>query len=117
MMNMLGFLEHKFILSEDLKIVSSKPIVCHRSYWIYTKHGGLLTIHPTLGEFVKKGQIIASVVNIFGIVTAEYKCPEDGIIVGKADNPTNKQGDRILHLGIVWKGDKESIPENMIDDD
>ncbi len=99
-MNTLNLLKKEIILPDDLKIELPNPIICYRSYWIYTQHGGLITVHPKLGEHVKKNQIIASVVNIFGIITAEYRSPEDGIIVGKAENPTAQQGDRIVHLGI-----------------
>jgi predicted deacylase len=113
-MNVLNMLKMK--LPDDLQVVLPQPVICYRSYWIYTRHGGLLTVHPELGELVDKGQVIASIVNIFGILIAEYKAPEKGIVVGKVENPTSRQGNRILHLGIFWDGTSTDIPENIEED-
>jgi len=78
------------------------PVICARSYWIYTSDGGVLTVHPLIGEWIKKGDVIATIVDVFGIVTKIYRSPDDGIIIGKSANPTNHQGDRIIHLGIPY---------------
>ena len=118
--NILNFLNFcpKIVLPKDLHIESKlTTITCSRSYWIYTNNGGLLTIHPKLCEKIKKGQIIASIVNIFGMIIAEYVAPEDGIIVGKAESPVARQGDRIIHIGIPYEGNCAEIPDNFEDDD
>lgn len=75
-------------------------ILCKKSYWIYTDEGGILSVYPNLTQYVKKGDIIAEVKNIFGKVTKTYRCPEDGVVIGKSVNPINQSGSRILHLGI-----------------
>ncbi len=77
------------------------PVICDHSYWIYTDHGGLLTVYPELTEIVKKGSIIAKQLDIFGDPKAQYLAPEDGIVIGKSISPVNQTGGRILHLGIV----------------
>ena len=64
-----------------------KLTICSSSYWIFTDTGGVLTVHPTLNTWVKKGELVAEVHTIFGKLTKEYFSPEDGIIVGKATNP------------------------------
>lgn len=115
--NYLNFVENKIELPNDLQTIDTKTHVCSRSYWIYTSHGGLLTIHPKLCEKVKKGQVIASIVNIFGMIVAEYESPEDGIIVGKAESPIARQGDRIVHLGVIYEGKEDDVPLNYEDED
>lgn len=82
-----------------------EPIICVRSYWLYTDTGGVLHVQKQLRDFVKKGEKIAYVTNIYGDVIAEYTAPEDGVVIGKAINPANQTGSRILHLGIVGTKD------------
>ena len=60
-----------------------------------------MTVHPKVTNFVKKGEIIATMRNIFGDVVKEYYAPEDGVVIGKSVSPVNQTGGRILHLGIV----------------
>jgi uncharacterized protein len=77
------------------------PIICRKSFWIYTDQGGLLTVVPGLLATVKKGETIARVRNVFGDIISEYKAPEHGIVIGKSINPINQTGSRIIHLGII----------------
>lgn len=84
-----------------------EPIICTRSYWLYTDTGGILHLHKELRDMVKKDELIAEVKNIYGDTIARYYAPEDGIVIGKAVNPANQTGSRILHLGIV--GDKSEM--------
>lgn len=76
------------------------PVVCGRSYWLYTDVGGLLEVFPPVSTQVRKDQVVARVTSAFGDLIREYVAPEDGIVVGKSTNPVNQTGDRILHLGI-----------------
>ncbi len=76
-------------------------VICKDSYWIYSDIGGFLNVHPRLTEMVKKGQLIATMKNIFGDIVREYTAPEDGIVIGKSVQPINHTGGRILHLGIL----------------
>ncbi|TAK34958.1 MAG: succinylglutamate desuccinylase/aspartoacylase family protein [Saprospiraceae bacterium] len=78
-----------------------QPILCKDSKWIYTRHGGLLTVLPDVATMVKKDQPIARIKDVFGDLRKEYYAPEDGIVIGKEVNPVNQTGGRMLHLGIV----------------
>lgn len=80
----------------------TKPaVLCKKSYWIYTQHGGILRVLPSVTQLVKKGEEIATKHTIFGEDAYEYFAPEDGIVIGKSISPVNKTGGRILHLGII----------------
>jgi hypothetical protein len=89
------------------------PTICSSSYWIYTDCGGVLEVFPEVNTWVRKGQIVAEVKNMFGKVVTQYLAPEDGIIIGKATNPINQSGDRILHLGVVSNVFKNKRIENF----
>ena len=80
------------------------PIICDKSYWIYTDCGGLLSVLPDVTDIVRKGELIARQSNVFGDVTREYLAPEDGVIIGRSVNPVSQTGARILHLGLLNTG-------------
>lgn len=89
------------MISDPLVPPKKEPMVCSRSYWIYTKTGGILEVFPPLLKELKKGDPLGRVKNVFGEVTDEYFAPEDGIVIGKSVNPVSQTGSRVLHLGIL----------------
>jgi uncharacterized protein len=114
--NPMLFQKHLFIpgLSGILNVLSrlemlpqheipprTPPLVCRRSYWIYTTTGGLLDVLPPLGKIISKGEKVAKVMNIFGDTLEEYFSPEDCVVIGRSTNPVNQTGSRILHLGVI----------------
>jgi predicted deacylase len=81
--------------------IKAKPVVCERSYWLYTEVGGLLDVLPKVTDHVEAGDVVARQTNIFGDVIREYRAPEAGVIVGHSIDPVAPSGARILHLGVV----------------
>ncbi|MFH1439440.1 MAG: succinylglutamate desuccinylase/aspartoacylase family protein [Candidatus Woesearchaeota archaeon] len=92
---------HLRMIEGDIIPPAQKPVICKKSYWLYTTDGGVLQVYLGLAEKVKKGEEIAKVKNIFGDIIETYFSPEDGIIIGKSIDPVNQTGSRILHLGIL----------------
>ena len=86
--------------TDEIERPEEEAIICKRSYWIYTDQGGLLSVPVNLTDCVKKGDLIASLRDVFGNLTQEYFAPEDGVVIGKSVSPVNQSGGRILHLGI-----------------
>jgi predicted deacylase len=95
--NLLNYLQ---MTEGSIEKQSVPPILCRRSYWLYTDTGGILTVQPAVTERVVKGQLVATLRNIFGDLVKEYFAPEDGVVIGKSVSPVNQTGGRILHLGI-----------------
>jgi hypothetical protein len=91
----LGMTEGEIELGEHL------PIICDRSYWLYTDRGGILNVIPQVAEIVEKDQVVARMHNIFGDMIREYRAPEKGVVIGKSVSPINQTGGRILHLGMI----------------
>lgn len=94
--NILGFLK---MLPLEEKHSAIPAIICQKSFWIHTDHGGLLEVYPHVTDRVKKGQVIAKLVDLFGDKIREYHAPNDGVVVGKSVNPISQTGARIIHLG------------------
>jgi len=96
--NVLGYLG---MIDCEIEEGDSETVLCKKSYWIYTDTGGIMTVYPKVTELVKKGDLIATMRNIFGDTVQEYFAPEDGVVIGKSVSPVNQTGGRILHLGVV----------------
>ncbi len=98
--NVLSYLK---MIDDELILTDKKTVICNKSYWLYTDMGGLLSINVELRDIVKKGEVLATLRDIFGNKVKEYTSPEDGIVIGKSVSPVNQSGGRILHLGIMDK--------------
>lgn len=96
--NVLAYLD---MTDDEMEAPKKTAFVCKKSYWIYTEKGGLLTVHANLVQELKKGELIATLRDVFGNIIEEYHAPEDGIVIGKSVSPVNQTGGRILHLGIL----------------
>lgn len=105
----LNAMEHLRMLDDGEPEPGNTPVICGKSYWLYTDRGGILDVLPAVTDRVEKGQLIARVTNLFGDVVREYRAPESGVVVGKSVNPVNQAGSRILHLGI------EGLPDDYPD--
>ncbi len=95
--NTLSFLK---MYEEDIDKAEDEAIICKKSYWIYSRIGGIIQVHVQLTQQLKKGDLIATVRDVFGQVLKEYFAPEDGIVIGKSSNPIGQTGSRLIHLGV-----------------
>lgn len=86
------------------------PILCQRSYRIFTDCGGLLRVFPHVTDTFEEGEVIAELRNIYGDVIREYRAPEAGIVIGKNVNPVAQTGARLFHLGILATEDNQFLP-------
>lgn len=78
-------------------------VICESSAWIYADAGGIIRVKPHLTDFVKRGEVVAQISNVFGTIIEEIVAPDDGVVVGKNVNPVCQVGTRVLHIGKVWK--------------
>ena len=95
--NILCYLQ---MLKKKEKLPIENPVLCKKSYWIYTDKGGFLYDVPPLKKRVSKGDIIGTLKDSYGRIITTYYAPEKGIIIGRSSNPVAQSGSRIIHLGI-----------------
>ncbi len=90
------------MISMSEKIIKGNPIICSRSFWIYSDFGGILEVTPEVASIVKKDEIIARLTNIYGDIVKEYKSEiTNSVVIGKSINPVGDAGSRIIHLGVI----------------
>lgn len=90
----LDMLESKHILDKQ----DEETIYIEKSAWIRAKYSGLLHDHNTIGTFVKKGTILATITDPFGKFEHIVKAPNDGYIINANHSPIIYQGDAIFHI-------------------
>ena len=90
---------HLGMLNEKLVEIDHDPIICKSSSWLYSNLGGILEVLPNLTDFVKEGQEIAIVSDIFGELESKIRAPYDGVVIAKSTNPVCHEGSRVIHLG------------------
>ncbi|NIP31897.1 MAG: DUF2817 domain-containing protein [Candidatus Dadabacteria bacterium] len=76
-----------------------KPVILPSSTWIRARISGLFRSYIEYGDFVKKGQVIASLTDPFGEAEVEVKVKNDGYIIGVNKHPVVNKGDAIVNLG------------------
>jgi predicted deacylase len=81
-------------------VPATPPILCERSFWMYTTAGGVLDVLPDLLDRVDAEQLVARVRDIYGNDIEEYRAPQQGVVIGRSVDPVNQTGSRILHLGV-----------------
>ena len=92
---------HLKMIDYPIVAIEDQTVLCRNSHWIYMDRGGLLTIHVEIRDLVKKGQLIATVRDIFGVKLKDYFAEQDGIVIGRSINPVNQTGGRIIHIGTI----------------
>jgi len=70
-------------------------------FWQHASTGGFLRPQVKLGERIKKGTLIGSVIDLHGNTLEEMKAPFDGLIMGMRTLPKINPGDWSFWVGTV----------------
>ncbi|MFY8068469.1 MAG: succinylglutamate desuccinylase/aspartoacylase family protein [Flavobacterium sp.] len=94
------FLTHLDMLNPRKKAISNenKTIYIEKSNWVRAKHSGMFHGLTTIGSFVKKGDLLATISDPYGKVEHKVKAPHAGFIINVNDAPIIYQGDAIFHV-------------------
>eukprot|EP01080_Neovahlkampfia_damariscottae_P007645 gene7645-11967_t len=93
----------KMIPEPQNTIIMKLPIICSSSKWLNTTEGGIIHIFPEINTWVKKGELIAKVKNLFGTVVEDFYSPDDCVVIGKNSNPVTQSGTPFIYLGFCHK--------------
>ena len=95
----------------DPKHTTTKPkapsIYIEKSGWIRAKCSGLLHDHNTIGTFVRKGVVLATITDPYGKFERKVKAPNDGYVINANHSPIVYEGDAIYHLSNTAGEDEE----------
>ena len=99
------FLNHLEMLNPKKKTTESahKTIYIEKSNWFRAKYSGMFHGIVTIGSFVKKGDLLATISDPYGKVEHNVKAPHDGYLINVNDAPFVYQGDAIYHISTHLK--------------
>ena len=100
-----------------IEIPENKTIYIEKSNWVRAKCSGMLHDYNTIGTFVKKGTILATITDPFGKFERKIKAPKDGYVINSNQSPIVYEGDAIFHLStslVPEKNKATSQPEAQI---
>lgn len=99
----LGMLDPKHTVVHQ----KSNTIYIEKSGWIRAKCSGLLHDYDTIGKFVKKGTILATITDPYGKFERKVKAPNDGYVINANHSPIVYEGDAIYHMSNTNEEDEE----------
>jgi predicted deacylase len=79
--------------------ISQATLVLKESTWIRAKASGIFSCSTRLGEFVRKGDVLAQISDPYGQVVVPVKATSNGHIIGVNNNPVVNVGDALIHVG------------------
>lgn len=100
-----------------IEIPENKTIYIEKSNWVRAKCSGMLHDYNTIGTFVKKGTVLATITDPFGKFERKIKAPNDGYVINSNQSPIVYEGDAIFHLSTSLVPEKKkatSQPEAQI---
>lgn len=94
------FLDHLAMLNprKKARIAPAQSIYIEKSNWLRAKYSGMFHGVTAVGNFVKKGDLLATISDPYGKVEHKVKAPHAGYIINVNDAPIIYQGDAIFHI-------------------
>ena len=78
--------------------VPQTTLILKDSTWIRAKASGIFSCIAQLGDFVRKGELLATISDPYGKIEFTVKAPNSGYIINVNDAPIVYQGDAIYHI-------------------
>jgi predicted deacylase len=93
-------LSHLDMLDPKHNVMEQKipTIYIEKSGWVRAKCSGLLHDYNTIGTFLKKGSILATITDPYGKFERKVKAPNDGYVINANLSPIVYEGDAIYHM-------------------
>lgn len=73
------------------------------SHWVRADHSGSFRVEKQIGDTVKKGEVLATISDLFGRNQFKIKASSDGLIVGLSKIPLVNRGDAVFHIATRSK--------------
>lgn len=97
----LGMIE-----ADDSTACTVTPARSKSTHWVRSPRGGVMHRAKSSGDPVHKGDLLATIVGLFGEDPVAVTADSDGIIIGHATLPVVHQGDALFHIASVRNPDR-----------
>lgn len=79
------------------------PFVANQSSWVRATESGFINFERELGDYVEKGESLATIQDPFGKVLDTINSHAKGIIIGKQNIPLAQEGEAMYHIAFFNK--------------
>jgi predicted deacylase len=102
-------LSHLDMLDPKHNVIQQKTptIYIEKSGWVRAKCSGLLHDYNTIGTFLKKGSVLATITDPYGKFERKVKAPNDGYVINANLSPIVYEGDAIYHMSNTTENGEE----------
>lgn len=108
----INVLRHLGMLAKSKsKRAPIEPYVVQDSGWVRAPDSGFISHKHELGDYVYKGDILATVKDPYGEVIDTIKSHADGVIIGKQNIPLVHEGEAVYH--IAYFKQSEEVIESL----
>jgi hypothetical protein len=106
---------HKMSMLPKRGVSSAKtvPLRARKSSWERAQAGGLHRAFKTIGEVVKKDDILGIVSDPLGEVEEAVLAGYDGLIIGRSNLPVVHEGDALFHIAKI---DRHKVAEAAVEE-
>ena len=85
-------------IKKTLSIPEKGTIYIEKSNWVRAKYSGMFHGATNIGNYVTKGQLLATISDPYGKIEHRVKAPNSGYIINVNDASIVYQGDAIYHI-------------------
>ncbi len=96
----------------DARLPRARPTrLIRRTRWSRARRGGIADVEVKLGDYVTKGQRLASISDAFGMHPTHVKASETGWVIAKSLRPLVNSGDSLIHIAAESGPDQDEPAE------
>lgn len=88
-----------------------EPFIARRSGWLRAGDSGIVNHKKQLGDHVKKGELLATIADLYGNELDQVLADADGIIIGKQNIPLVQEGEAMYH--VAYFQEPNEVLENL----
>ena len=113
----IRFFDYLEILNSNIEVpVSNTPsVLVKATKWIRPNHSGLMHVKVECGDFIKKGQHIATITDPYGKFRYPINAPDNGYVINVNEASLVYQGDAIFNVSVdkIKGNGKEETEEEI----
>ncbi|WP_308367395.1 MULTISPECIES: succinylglutamate desuccinylase/aspartoacylase family protein [unclassified Microbulbifer] len=94
----LNVLRHLGMLPRGRARHAIEPFVARSSGWLRASDSGIVNHRKSLGDHVRKGELLATIADPYGCELDRVLCNQDGIIIGRQNIPLVQEGEAMYHI-------------------
>ncbi|MCX2782788.1 succinylglutamate desuccinylase/aspartoacylase family protein [Microbulbifer thermotolerans] len=80
-----------------------RPFISYESSWVRAGGSGIVRFERKLGEWVQKGELLATILDPYGHELDIVSSNDDGIVIGRTNLPLVHEGDAMYHIASFRK--------------